>query len=103
MMAAVGRLGVLALLAMWMPALHVYQMELIETRWRSLAYGAVSMAMGLSFGSASLAGGHIIAAAGYRTLFLLGAGLSTAGAVLMWAILRRQDALRKASVPCAIE
>jgi len=101
--AAVGRLGVLALLAMWMPALHVYQMELIETRWRSLAYGAVSMAMGLSFGSASLSGGYIIAAAGYRTLFLLGAGLSTAGAVLMWAILRRQDALRKASIPCAIE
>ena len=101
--AAVGRLGVLALSAMWMPALHVYQMERIETRWRSLAYGAVSMAMGFSFGSASLAGGYIIAAAGYRTLFLLGAGLSTAGAVLMWAILRRQDALRKTSVLCTSE
>jgi len=101
--AAVGRLGVLALSAMWMPALHVYQMERIETRWRSLAYGAVSMAMGFSFGSASLAGGYIIAAAGYRTLFLLGAGLSTAGAVLMWAILRRQDALRKTPVLCTSE
>ena len=101
--AAVGRLGVLALSAMWMPALHVYQMERIETRWRSLAYGAVSMAMGLSFGSASLAGGYIIAAAGYRTLFLLGAGLSTAGAVLMWAILRRQNALRKTSILCTSE
>jgi len=59
--------------------------------------------MGFSFGSASLAGGYIIAAAGYRTLFLLGAGLSTAGAVLMWAILRRQDALRKTPVLCTSE
>jgi MFS family permease len=65
-------------------------MELVESKWRSLAYGALSMGMGLSFGSFSLAGGYIIAAAGYRTLFALGAGLSIAGGVLMWAILRRE-------------
>jgi len=35
-------------------------------------------------------GGYVIAGAGYRTLFTIGAGISVAGAVLMWAILKGQ-------------
>ena len=73
-------------MAIWMPAFQVFQMERVDSRWRSLAYGAVSMAMGLGFGSTSLAGGYIIAAWGYRSLFLIGVGLSLAGATLMWYI-----------------
>lgn len=88
--AGLGRLGVLVLSAIWMPALQVFQMELVHPEWRSLAYGAVSMAMGLSYGSASLAGGYIIAATGYRSLFLVGASLSAAGALMMWGILKRR-------------
>ena len=87
-----GRLGALSLSAIWIPALQVFQMELVAEQWRSLAYGAVAMAMGLSYGSVSLAGGYIVAAAGYRNLFLLGVGLSLAGAVLMWGILGRLGA-----------
>jgi predicted MFS family arabinose efflux permease len=87
---AVGSIGVLSLSAMWMPALHVFQMEQVEPRWRSLAYGAVSTAMGLSFGSVSLVGGYLVAAMGYRAVFGMGVGISVAGAALMWVILRRQ-------------
>lgn len=86
--AGLGRLGVLVLSALWLPALQVFQMELVDGPWRSLAYGAVSMAMGFGFGSTSLAGGYIVAAGGYRSLFLLGVGLSTVAAALMWAILK---------------
>jgi predicted MFS family arabinose efflux permease len=85
---AVASIGVLSLSALWMPALHVFQMEQVEPRWRSLAYGAVATAMGLSFGSASLVGGYIVAAMGYRAVFGMGVGISVAGAALMWAILR---------------
>jgi MFS family permease len=74
--AGLGRLGILALSAAWIPALQVFQMELVDEQWRSLAYGAVSMAMGLGFSSTSLVGGYIIVAAGYRPLFLGGAVLS---------------------------
>jgi MFS family permease len=88
-----GNLGILTLAAMRMPALQVFQMELMDARWRALAYGAVSMAMGFSFGSMSLIGGYVVAAAGYRALFLLGIGLSTAGGVLMWAMLKWQGAI----------
>jgi MFS family permease len=87
---AVGSIGVLSLSALWMPALHKFQMEQVEPRWRSLAYGAVSMAMGLSFGSVSLVGGYIVAAMGYRAVFGMGVRISVAGAALMWAILRWQ-------------
>ncbi|MEA3406977.1 MAG: MFS transporter [Chloroflexota bacterium] len=86
--AALGRASVLALSAVWMPALQVFQMEMLEEQWRSLGYGAVSTAMGLAFAYVSLAGGLIIAARGYRTLFLLGGALSIVGGMLMAAIRR---------------
>lgn len=84
-----GVWGVLVLSAVWMPALQSFQMEFVSAEWRTLAYGAVSMAMGLGFGSISLGGGYMAAAWGYRSLFLLGAGLSVAGAAVMWGITRR--------------
>ena len=90
-----GSTGILALAAVRLPALQVFQMELVDTRWRALAYGAAVMGMGLSFGSVSLAGGHIIAATGYRSVFLIGLGLSAAGAALMIGI-QRSSAVRRA-------
>jgi MFS family permease len=88
--AGAGRVAIFALSALWMPALQVFQMELVPTEWQSIAYGVVSMAMGLGFGSTSLAGGYIIASTGYRTLFALGAALSAVAGVVMYAILRYQ-------------
>jgi MFS family permease len=87
--ASFGRSGVIALSALWMPALQVYQMETIQRHWRSLAYGVVSMAMGLSFGTVSLFGGYFAAQYGYPNLFLIGLVLCVAGAMVMWGILRR--------------
>ena len=72
-----------------MPALQVYQMEMIERRWRALAYGAVSTAMGLSFAVISFSGGQIIARWGYTSLFVLGVTLSLVGATIMWGMLKR--------------
>jgi len=88
--AGLARLSILVLSAIWLPAFQVFQMDMVDSEWRSLAYGAVSMAMGLGFGTTSLAGGYIIAAVGYRPLFLLGVGLSLAGAAFLWVMLRRR-------------
>ncbi|MCB0115847.1 MAG: MFS transporter, partial [Caldilineaceae bacterium] len=52
--AGFGRAGILAVTALWMPAMQIYQMESMEQHWRSLAYGLSSMAMGLSFGAVSI-------------------------------------------------
>jgi MFS family permease len=86
--ASLGLWGVVALGAIWMPALQVYQMELVEAQWRSLAYGILSMVMGFTFASISFAGGYIAAAWGYRSLFGLGVCISLAGAIFMWGLLR---------------
>jgi len=88
--AGVGQIGIIILWAVWLPALQVFQMELVDKRWHSLAYGTASMAMGLGFGTTSLAGGYVIAAWGYRTLFLLGAGVAVVGAAVLWGTLRRR-------------
>lgn len=87
--AALGRFGTLALSAVRMPALQVYQMEMIERRWRALAYGAVSTAMGLSFAIVSFTGGQVAATWGYSSLFLMGISISLLGAGIMWGLLKR--------------
>jgi predicted MFS family arabinose efflux permease len=78
--ASVGRIGVLALDAMWIPALQVFQMESVSPRWRALAYGASSMAMGLAFSVVSFGGGYVITAWGYPSVFWMGAALCAVGA-----------------------
>ncbi|MEZ4620668.1 MAG: MFS transporter [Caldilineaceae bacterium] len=86
--AGATRLGILALSAMWMPALQVYQMELVTKRWRSLGYGILSMGMSLTFTSVSVTGGYIATEWGYQSLFLIGVVLSSLGSMLMWGMMR---------------
>jgi predicted MFS family arabinose efflux permease len=88
---SVGLLGVLVFTAMWLPTLQIFQMETIAEDWRGLAYGAVSMAMGLGFGSMSYAGGRFIEVQGYRPLFLIGVGLTGVSSLLLAAILRARQ------------
>lgn len=87
--ASLGRLGTLALAAMWMPTLQVYQMEMIAQRWRSLAYGAVSMGMSLSFALVSYGGGFVVGGWSYAALFGLGLLFSFGGAGLMGVLVRK--------------
>jgi predicted MFS family arabinose efflux permease len=96
--AAASRLIFVVVSAVWLPAVQAFQMERIDPEWRSIGYGAVAMAMGSGFGSTSIVGGYIVAAAGYRTLFALGIALSLLAAVIMWGILRHAT---RASEPSA--
>ncbi|MBX3012295.1 MAG: MFS transporter [Caldilineaceae bacterium] len=95
--AGLGRLGLLALGAMWMPALQVFQMELVDSRWRALTYGIVSMAIGFSYATVGFGGGYLVAAWGYQPFFLLALGLSLVGALFMWGM--RRNMRRLAVVP----
>ena len=81
--AAVGTIGVLALFSLWMPAYQTLQMEFAEPSQRGIVSGAGFMAMGFGFSMTSLIGGRLAAATGYPPLFLLGAGLALASALLM--------------------
>ena len=86
--AGAGRLGLLALSAIWMPALQVFQMELVHSRWRALTNGIVSMSMGVAYAAIGFGGGYLVAAWGYSTIFALTIGISLIGAAVMWAMLK---------------
>jgi MFS family permease len=87
--AAVSRLGNMALGAMWTPSFQVFQMELVSSRWRSLAYGIVSMAMGFAFATASFFGGYIASWWGYNSLFVLGMVFSLVSCTIMFFMLKK--------------
>jgi MFS family permease len=86
--AGLGFMGMTALFWMADPTFMVYHQEIVAPGWRATASGAVMMAVGLSYSAMALAGGYLIGALGYRSLFLTGAGLTAAGALLFWAYFR---------------
>jgi predicted MFS family arabinose efflux permease len=87
--AGLGYLGVVVLFSILMPAMNVFQMELVAPRWRATMSGATAMASGLSSSIVTLAGGYVITSLGYRTLFLAAAGVTIVGAALFRAYFRR--------------
>ncbi len=91
--AGLGTIGTLALMGLWTLAYQVLQMEMAEPAQRSLVAGVGWTGMSTGFTLMSFGGGQIIAAHGYRPMFLLGAGLSATSALLMWQLLRRRETL----------
>jgi MFS family permease len=83
--AGFGFMGVTALFSLTTAPLRVYTQEITPPRWRTAMSGAVMMGAGFSISMIALAGGYLIAALGYTGLFLTGAGLTVAGALLFWA------------------
>ncbi len=86
--AALGTVAQFILSALFVPAYQVLQMETADPEWRWLVAGSCNMAMSLGFGTISLSGGYIVAAVGYRRVFLLGMVFAVASAAVMWSTLR---------------
>ena len=86
--AGVGRLGVMSLAAIWMPVVQIYQMEMVQQAWRPLAFGLVSVAQSVNYGTLSFFGGRVISLGGYPTLFLVGAALSVLGSIMIFLVQR---------------
>jgi MFS family permease len=82
-------MSLIALASVARPATMVYQMELIPSGWRAAMSGATTLAAGLSWAGIAWGGGYVIAALGYRSLFLAGAGLTAVGALVFWVCFRR--------------
>ena len=93
--AGLGTIGTLALMGLWTLAYQVSQMEMAEPAQRSLVAGVGWTGMSTGFTLMSFGGGQIVAHFGYRPMFLLGAGLSTASALLMWRLARRASPKRR--------
>jgi len=86
--AGLGFAGVMAMGSLLRPAILVYRMGIVSPGWRALMNGACNMAMGLSSSAMALGGGYIVKTLGYRGVFLTGAAVTTAGAILFWICFR---------------
>ena len=86
--AGLGFIGVVALSMMVRCVAYPYFMELASPRWQATMSGAGNLAVGSSFSAMALGGGFIVTALGYRSLFLVAAAVTTAGALLFWAYFR---------------
>jgi len=87
--AGIGTIGALALMGLWTLAYQVLQMEMAAPSQRSLVAGIGWMGMSSGFTLMSFGGGQIVAAYGYRPMFLLGAALTAASATVMWRMTQR--------------
>ena len=86
--AGLGRMGLMAMSSIWMPAIQMYQMEMVRPEGRPLAFALLSMALGISFGVLSFFGGYAISAWGYRTLFLVCALITMVGSFILLSVQR---------------
>jgi predicted MFS family arabinose efflux permease len=68
---------------------RIFCQELVAPVWRPSMSAAMNIGTGLSIAAMSLWGGFAIAALGYRSLFLAGAGLTAAGALVFGFYFRR--------------
>ena len=88
LMAGFSRMGVMAMAAVWMPVIQIYQMEMVQRAWRPLAFALLSVALGINYGTLSFFGGYVISRWGYQTLFLSCALLTVMGSLVLMTIQR---------------
>ena len=86
--AGISLIGVVGLSGIRYPAAMVYFMELAPPAQRATVSGLTEMAAGICFTAMTFGGGYIIAAFGYRSLFLLGAALTGLSALVFWRSFR---------------
>jgi MFS family permease len=80
--AAAGFISLIAFASVTRPVFIVYSQEAVERPWWSTMSGATTMTVGLSWGVSAFGGGYIITSVGYNGLFLAGALVTAAGALL---------------------
>jgi MFS family permease len=86
--AGLSLIGVLGLSGIRYPASIVYFLELVPPEQRATVSGLTEMAAGICFTIMTFGGGYMIAAFGYRSLFLLGAALTGLSALVFWRSFR---------------
>lgn len=88
----VGYIILVADLSITYPILGVFSQSAVEPRWRTMMASAASMSIGIGVAFTSLGGGYVIAASGFKTLFMLGASAGLLGAGVVWLFLPHEPA-----------
>lgn len=80
--AAAGFISMITVVSVTRPVFIVYTQEAVARPWWPVMSGATTMTVGFSWGITAFGGGYMIASVGYSGLFLAGALLTAAGALL---------------------
>jgi MFS family permease len=86
--AGLGLICSSALFSVSVGPIRLFSQQLVAPRWRPTMASVFMLGAGATFAGMALAAGYMIAAVGYRPLFLLAAGLAASGAILFWIIFR---------------
>ena len=86
--AGLGTMGVSALFWMTGVPIEVHSQEIVSPGWRATMSGALTMGTALGAAAMAMGGGYVIPSLGYRSMYLIGAGLIAAGALVFWAFFR---------------
>jgi MFS family permease len=86
--ASIGYIGILLTISISAVARNLFSQEIVVPQWRTVMSAAFTVGLALGWASAAGLGGYLIAAYGYRTLFLLGAVLALASSLLLWGYMR---------------
>ena len=81
--AAGGFLGIRAMSALADPAKKVLSQKAVARRWRGTTSAILTIGLALGWAASAAAGGFVITAAGFSTLFVSGAALSLFATLLM--------------------
>jgi MFS family permease len=87
--AGVGFACFSAMLSIINATFYVFSQEAVSPGWRPAMSGALTTAQGASLSALALGGGYAITAFGYRSPFLIAAGLTMAGALIFWSFYPR--------------
>lgn len=89
-----GYMMVVAAVSLMNPTYGVLSQTLVEPQWRTMMASSISMSFGIGIALTSFGGGFIIAAFGFKTLFIMGALAALIAAAFAWRFFpREQDAV----------
>jgi MFS family permease len=91
MAAAASFVGIIGAVATAGPSRSVFSQESVSRQWRSSASAVITIGLGLGWATVAALGGFVIEAWGFDVLFLIGAVLALASALLLYVYLLRRS------------
>lgn len=86
--AALGFMGVVAMMTVNAPARNIFSQEITPEQWRTTTSAIVTIGLALGWASSAAFGGYIITSVGFKGLFVISAVLAGVAAIALWVYAR---------------
>lgn len=96
--AAIGRMVTGTMLSIGGASRNLFSQEIVEVNWRTMSSAVSTIGLALGWTIAAFAGGYLIRAAGFSSLFLISGALAAGSTALTFIYLRRTRQTAAANV-----